>query len=96
MAQGEVDAVAEDSGALRYIVSTIPSLQPKYFDYEDIHAEAARKVLVIDKDQPELLAKVNAGLKNLKENGTYATLTTKWFGEDLTPAVLEQQMAQPK
>lgn len=93
MAQGKVDAVAEDSGALRYIMDDLPNLQPKYFDYEDLNAEAARKVLVIDKDQPELLKKVNAGLKTIKENGTYGKLTTKWFGEDLTPAVLEQEKA---
>nr|WP_317200157.1 transporter substrate-binding domain-containing protein [uncultured Psychrobacter sp.] len=93
MAQGKVDAVAEDSGALRYIMEDLPSLQPQYFDYEDLTAEAARKVLVIDKDQPELLEKVNAGLKTIKENGTYGKLTTKWFGEDLTSAVLEQEKA---
>ncbi len=91
MAQGKVDAVAEDSGALRYIMNDLPDLQAKYFDYEDIHAESARKVLIIDKDQPELLAKVNLGLKNLKENGTYSMLTTKWFGQDLTKDVLDQQ-----
>lgn len=95
MAQGQVDAVAEDSAALRYIMSDLPELQAQYFDYEDTGAEAARKVLVIDKDQPELLDKVNAGLKNLKENGTYAELTTKWFGWNLTAEVLEQQKAIP-
>lgn len=96
MVQGKVDAVAEDSGALRYIMNDIPNVQPKYFEYEDINAEAARKVLVIDKDQPELLEKVNAGLKNLKEDGTYAKLTEKWFGTDLTKAVLEQEKALAK
>ncbi|MGP9830607.1 substrate-binding periplasmic protein [Psychrobacter sp. AOP1-A1-60] len=91
MAQGEVDAVAEDAGALRYMMKDFADLSPKYFDYEDIHADSAYKVLVVDKDQPELLEKVNAGLESLKENGTYATLTTKWFGEDLTQAVSEQR-----
>lgn len=91
MAQGEVDAVAEDAGALRYIMNDLPDLQPNYFDYEDIHAESAYKVLLVERDQPELLEKVNAGLKSLKENGTYATLTTKWFGEDLTQAVSQQR-----
>ena len=91
MAQGEVDAVAEDAGALRYIMNDLPDLNPNYFDYEDIHADSAYKVLLVEKDQPELLEKVNAGLKSLKENGTYATLTTKWFGEDLTQAVSEQR-----
>ena len=91
MAQGKIDAVAEDAGALRYLMRGIPQLTPKYFDYEDIRSEAAFKVLVIDKDQPELLEKVNAGLKNLKQDGTYAALTEKWFGEDLTADVLSQE-----
>ena len=95
MAQGEVDAVAEDAGALRYMMKDFADLSPKYFDYEDIHADSAYKVLVVDKDQPELLEKVNAGLESLKENGTYATLTTKWFGEDLTQAVSEQSQSLP-
>jgi len=95
MAQGEVDVVAEDVGALRYIMRNFPDLEPKYFDYEDIHADSAYKVLVVDKDQPELLDKINAGLKSIKENGTYAMLTTKWFGEDLTQAVSEQKKPQP-
>ncbi len=96
MAQGNVDAVAEDAGALRHIMNDLPGLEPKYFDYEGIHADAARKVMVIDKDQPELLDKINAGLKNIKANGTYATLTIKWFGEDMTAAVLEQQEVMEK
>lgn len=91
MVQGKIDAVVEDAGALRYIMNDIPSVTPKYFDYEDIRSEAAFKVLVIDKDQPELLQKVNAGLKNLKQDGTYAALTKKWFGNDLTADVLAQQ-----
>ncbi|WP_367106566.1 substrate-binding periplasmic protein [uncultured Psychrobacter sp.] len=91
MAQGDIDAVAEDSGVLRYLMNDLPDLQPHYFDYEDIGSEAARKVLAIDKGQPELLEKVNLGLKNLKENGTYASLTTKWFGKDLTKDALTQQ-----
>lgn len=94
MAQGEVDAVAEDAGALRYMMKSFPNLEPKYFDYEDIHADSAYKVLVVDKNQPELLEKVNTGLKNIKADGTYGSLTTKWFGEDLTQAVSEQKKPQ--
>jgi ABC-type amino acid transport substrate-binding protein len=38
-----------------------------------------------------LLKKVNTGLKELQEDGTYAKLTTKWFGTDLTKTSLQQQ-----
>ncbi len=91
MAQGKVDAVADNSGVLRYTLNDLPELEPKYFDYEGLQADGARTVIVVDKKKPELLKQVNAGLENLKANGTYALLTTKWFGEDLTETVLKQQ-----
>lgn len=91
MAQGKVDAVASDAGVIRYTMNDLPTLQPKYFDYEGLTSEAARKVFIIDKDQPELLEKINTGLQDLKADGTYAALTTKWFGTDLTQTALEQQ-----
>lgn len=91
MAQEKVDAVVDDSGVLRYTLNDLPSLTPKYFDYESIEADGARKVFLIDKNKPDLLAKVNEGLTDLKEDGTYADLTTKWFGTDLTKISLQQQ-----
>ena len=91
MAQDKVDAVVDDSGVLRYTLSDLPSLKPVYFDYESIKADGARKVFLIDKSKPELLKQINTGLTELKENGTYAKLTTKWFGTDLTKTSLQQQ-----
>lgn len=91
MAQNKVDAVADDSGVIRYTLNDLPSLQPKYFDYENIAANGARKVFVVDKNQSDLLKKINAGLSDLKEDGTYAKLTTKWFGTDLTQASMKQK-----
>jgi len=91
MAQDKVDAVVDDSGVIRYLLNDLSDLKPIYFDYEGIGANGARKVFLIDKSQPELLEKVNAGLEGLKKDGTYAVLTTKWFGEDLTETALKQQ-----
>lgn len=91
MAQDKVDAVVDDSGVLRYTLNDLPTLKPVYFDYESIKADGARKVFLIDKSKPELLKQINTGLTELKENGTYAKLTTKWFGTDLTQISLQQQ-----
>lgn len=91
MAQDKVDAVVDDSGVLRYTLNDLPSLQPRYFDYESIRADGARKVFLIDKSKPDLLKKINKGLKDLKTDGTYAKLTTKWFGTDLTQTSLQQE-----
>ena len=35
----------------------------------------------VRKDDKELLAKMNEALKTLKENGEYAKLQQKWFGD---------------
>lgn len=91
MAQNKVDAVASDSGVLRYTMNDLPDLKAKYYDYENITEYGSRTVFVIDKDKPDLLKKINIGLQDLKDNGTYAKLTTKWFGTDLTKASMEQQ-----
>ncbi|WP_131668298.1 substrate-binding periplasmic protein [Psychrobacter pygoscelis] len=91
MAQDKVDVVAGDSGVLRYTMNDLPTLNPKYFDYESLSDNGARKVFLVDKEQPELLHKVNLGLEGLKNNGKYGELTTKWFGKDLTKNSQAQQ-----
>jgi len=91
MAQNKVDAVASDSGVLRYTMNDLPDLNVKYYDYEDISADGAQMVFMIDRSKPELLNKINTGLQGLRDDGTYAKLTTKWFGTDLTKTSIEQQ-----
>lgn len=91
MAQGKIDAVAGDSGVLRYLLSDLPELTPKYFDYGNLSDPEAKKVFVVRVDQPELIEKLNLGLANLQQSGVYGELTRQWFGQDLTPAALEQK-----
>ena len=33
----------------------------------------------------QLADKINEGLKKLQENGTFAEISEKWFGEDVSP-----------
>ncbi|WP_350655446.1 transporter substrate-binding domain-containing protein [Psychrobacter sp. S1-30-MNA-CIBAN-0213] len=67
MAQDKVDAVVDGSGVIRYLLNDLSDLTPIYFDYEGIGADGARKVFLIDENQPELLKKVNTGLEGLKK-----------------------------
>lgn len=39
----------------------------------------------VRKDDQALADKINAAFKTLQENGTFAEISTKWFGEDVTP-----------
>jgi ABC-type amino acid transport substrate-binding protein len=39
--------------------------------------------IAITKDKPVLLAEINKELKAMMEDGTYAAISNKWFGEDI-------------
>lgn len=39
----------------------------------------------VRKDDQALADKINAAFKTLQENGKFAEISTKWFGEDVTP-----------
>lgn len=93
MVQGKVDAIAGDSGVIRYTLNNInlDNSKPKYFDYEGLKGSGAIKVMVTQKDNPELIRKINAGLELVEADGTYAKLTQKWFGEDLSEDLSKQQ-----
>lgn len=40
--------------------------------------------IAIRQDQPELLKAVNGALAAMQEDGTYAEISTKWFGRDIS------------
>lgn len=46
--------------------------------------ERSEQAIVLPQDNPELLARVNAALDNLREDGTLAEISKKYFGEDIT------------
>jgi polar amino acid transport system substrate-binding protein len=39
----------------------------------------------VRKDDQAMADKINDGLKELQDNGTFAEISEKWFGEDVTP-----------
>lgn len=45
--------------------------------------------IAVSKKDPELVAKINAGLAEIKKNGTYAKLFDTWFGGDTSGEVNE-------
>ncbi|HCE12440.1 amino acid ABC transporter substrate-binding protein [Enterococcus sp.] len=56
-------------------------------DYNEIESpfEAEDFAVGVRKDDQGLADKINEGLKTLQENGTFAEISEKWFGEDVTP-----------
>ncbi|CAH0134544.1 amino acid ABC transporter substrate-binding protein [Peribacillus simplex] len=67
-----------------------------YLDYKKQHPDAPIKVadeeesgvasgLMFRKDSDKLVEEVNKALKAMKDDGTYAKISDKWFGEDVSP-----------
>ncbi|PNW07649.1 amino acid ABC transporter substrate-binding protein, partial [Microbacterium testaceum] len=40
---------------------------------------------MVRKDSGKLVDKVNKAWKDMKKDGTYAKISKKWFGEDVSP-----------
>ncbi|MGE7767421.1 amino acid ABC transporter substrate-binding protein [Peribacillus sp. NPDC096540] len=67
-----------------------------YLDYKKQHPDAPIKVadeeengvtsgLMFRKDSDKLVEEVNKALKDMHDDGTYAKISEKWFGEDVSP-----------
>jgi cystine transport system substrate-binding protein len=47
-------------------------------------ANADHSGVIIRKGEPELLAAINEALKSIKDDGTYKTISDKYFGQDVS------------
>ena len=73
---GDVDAVLVDKPVA---VDIVASQGAKYKVVGDMKADSVADVAIAVKtDNKDLLKKINKGLKNIKENGTYDKLAKKW------------------
>lgn len=74
---GKADAVYADETVLRYFVKQYPEVSAKFIDNGKDDYEL---VIMASKNKPELMKKINAGLKEIIADGTYAEIYKKWFG----------------
>ena len=75
---GGVDAVINDYPVTQYFIKSGNSdvkIVGERFNSEDYG-------IAVTKAKPELLTKINAGLKTIKQNGKYRELYLRWFGEE--------------
>ena len=77
---GRVDAVLVDEVVGRYYTSQKPG------DYKILeeHFGEEEYVVGVRKGETEFLEKLNQTLKEIKEDGTEAEISKKWFDEDIT------------
>lgn len=76
---GQADYMVDDAVALTYLLKT--NANEKMGDYilNDFGEGVQPIVYAIGKGNTELLNKVNAGLKNIKQNGKYDEIYNKYF-----------------
>ena len=79
---GDVDAIVMDAPVAKFY-SNKYSGEIKQLDAT---IDPAPMAFAVQKGNSELLQKINAGLKNVKENGTYDELVKKWFESDAASA----------
>jgi polar amino acid transport system substrate-binding protein len=79
LANGDVDAAVADSPTAAEIVRANPEMDLKVLP--DAYTDELYGIAV-NKDRPDLLEAINAGLAAIRENGTYDEIYDKWFGTD--------------
>ncbi|ADG82055.1 basic amino acid ABC transporter substrate-binding protein [Thermincola potens] len=76
---GKADAAVADSGVVANYVKNNPDANLKIVKDETFPKEYYG--IAVAKGNTELLAKINSGLKKIKENGEYDKIYSKWFSE---------------
>lgn len=76
---GRLDAVVVDEVVGRYYVGK----RPEEFRVLEEHFGTEEYGVGVRKDDTALLAKLNESLNAMKQDGTAATVSTKWFGADI-------------
>lgn len=91
LARGEVDAVIDDNTVLSHHISDYPEVQFRVINFPN-NREAESLVMAVAKDNTALLDKINAGLANIRANGTYDRILAKWGldAKRATPPVAAQ------
>jgi len=79
--QGRADATINDSLSFYDFKKHQPDANVKIAATQ---ADADHSGVLLAKGKPELLAAINQALAELKADGTYATISQKYFGEDVS------------
>ncbi|WP_110928694.1 amino acid ABC transporter substrate-binding protein [Bacillus massiliglaciei] len=82
IATKRVDATINDKISFLDYKKQRPDAPVKIADEAD---DAAASGLMFRKDSDKLVEEVNKALADMKKDGTYAKISEKWFGEDVSP-----------
>lgn len=77
LARGETDAVIDDNTVLSHHMSDYPEVKLRTIGFAN-EPGAESLVMAVAQGNTELLQKINTGLANIRANGTYDRILTKW------------------
>ena len=78
---GRADATINDNLSYLDFKKQKPDAPVKVVATQD---EAAASGIIVQKGHPDLVASINDALKDIKADGTYAAISDKYFGEDVS------------
>ena len=87
--QGNTDVFLYDMPVLQYIVKGYPDHKVTIVPYEAADAPSAQQVVLMAKENTQLIKTVNEGIAKLKEKGTFKEIEARWLGE-ATPESAEK------
>lgn len=81
LAEDGIDAAVGDVGVIKYYIKSHPEKALK--TVSDAKFERQYFGIAVAKDNQQLLGKINAGLKKIIADGTYAKIYTTWFDSNV-------------
>lgn len=79
MMDRSADAVWGDKLVMAYYAKTMPNKKIRFIDLPEDGLDDG-VVFLMNRKNTDLLNKINTGLANIKQNGTYNQIYQKWFG----------------
>lgn len=80
LVQGNTDVFLYDMPVLQYIVKGYPEHKVKIVPYEAADAPSAQQVVLMAKENTQLIKTVNEGIAKLKQKGTFKEIENRWLG----------------
>lgn len=80
LVQGETDVLLYDLPVIQYVIKGYPEYKITIVPYEADDAPSAQQVILMAKENTQLINSVNEGIAKLKAKGTFKEIEERWLG----------------
>ena len=80
LVQGETDVLLYDLPVIQYIIKGYPEHKVTIVPYEADDAPSAQQVILMAKENTQLINTINEGIAKLKAKGTFKEIEERWLG----------------